>query len=749
MNQPTPQEVESKKLYAEMGMSDAEYQMAKDILKRQPNYTEIGLFSVMWSEHCSYKNSKVLLRGFPTKGERILVGPGEGAGIVDIGDNQAVVFKIESHNHPSAVEPFDGAATGVGGIVRDVFSMGARPIASLNSLRFGELDKPNVKHLFKEVVKGVAFYGNGVGVPTVGGEVYFDPCYEGNPLVNAMVVGVLNHEDIKKGQAHGEGNIVMYAGADTDRSGVHGASFASKEFDGNEKEAGTNVPKGDPFLEKRLIEACLEVMKHPALVGIQDMGAAGLISSSCEMASKAGMGMEMNLDLVPQSAANMIPYEMMLSETQERMLLVVQKGREEEIRDIFKKYDINAVDVGTVTNDKNMRIFHKSELVADVPADALALQAPEYNKPQKEAEYFAKFQKIDVEVNATDANQTLLDLLAQPTIASKKYAYEQFDHQARGNTLVPPGSDAGVVQIEGTNKAVAMTTDCNGRYVYLNPYVGGQIAVAESARNIIASGGLPLAVTDNLNFGSPENPEIFWQMAEACKGISYACAALDTPVIGGNVSMYNERSGTAIYPTPIIGMVGLIEDLSHVTTQHFKNAGDLIYLIGETLPEFGGSELQKMQNNNEIEGRPPIINMETEKANGQMILQLIKSGLIKSAHDIAEGGIAVALAESLFTEGNLGAKVDIALEDPALLFSESQSRYIVSISPEHCEPFELAFKNTDVPVEYLGLVNDSGQLEVVCDITCMSPTAKRIEAINQPVKSMRERFEGAIPCLLK
>ena len=725
MAEPTALEIENTKLYQTMGMTDEEFEMVKNILGRLPNYTELGLFSVMWSEHCSYKNSKVLLRMFPSKGERILQGPGEGAGIVDIGDNQAVVFKIESHNHPSAVEPHRAAATGVGGIVRDVFSMGAKPIASLNSLRFGELTNPRSKHLFKEVVAGVAFYGNGVEVPTVGGEVYFDPCYEGNPLVNAMCVGLLNHEDIRKGQAHGEGNTVMYVGAATGRDGVHGATFASEELT-EDSEQGSSIPAGDPFLEKILIDSCLEVIKHPALVGIQDMGAAGLISSSCEMASKAGMGMELYLDKVPQKESNMTAYEMMLSESQERMLLVVKKGQEDEIRAIFKKYDLDAVDVGVVTNDKYMRLFHKGEVVAEVLADALAAQAPEYRKPSKEAEYYKQFQKMDVKINPVgDSTKTLKELLSQPSIASKRWAYEQFD----ADVAVPPGSDAGVVLVPGTKKALAMTTDCNSRYVYLDPKMGGKIAVAEAARNIIASGGMPLAVTDNLNFGSPENPEIFWQMEESIKGISEACLSLDTPVIGGNVSMYNERSGTAIYPTPTIGMVGLIEDAAHITTSHFKNAGDLIYVIGETKPEFGGSELQKMQQG-KIEGRAPHIDLETEKTNGQAVLKAIKAGLVKSAHDVSEGGVAVALAEALFTE-KLGAKVELGLA-PELLFSESQSRYVLSVAPKDKEAFEKAIPQA----KHVGEV--TAEAKLIID-----------SAINVDVEEIYQSWENAIPCLLK
>ena len=732
--EPTPQQIENNHLYTTMGMTHEEFQMVKNILDRLPNYTETGLFSVMWSEHCSYKSSKVLLRRLPTKGARVLQGPGEGAGIVDIGDNQAVVFKIESHNSPSAIEPFHGAATGVGGIVRDVFSMGARPVAMLNSLRFGNLDNDRVKYLFTEAVKGIAHYGNNLGVPTVGGEIYFDECYAGNPLVNAMCVGLINHEDIKKGQAHGEGNTVMYVGAPTGRDGVHGATFSSKALVEGEEDKGVYVI-GDPILEKALMEACLEVIQHPALVGIQDMGAAGLISSSCEMASKAGMGMEMYLDQIPQREKGMTAYEMMLSESQERMLLVIEKGREEEIREIFENYEINAVDVGRVTNDGMMRLFHKGEIVAEVPADALAEQALEYHKPSREAAYYKAFANVDTTPEPiSDYNKTLCDLLSRPSIASKKYAYEQFDYQVGTNTVVGPGSDAAVLRIRGKNKAIAMTTDCNGRYVYLDPRIGGAIAVAEAARNIVASGATPLAVTDNLNFGSPDNPEIFWQMEQAIDGIDEACRILNTPVIGGNVSMYNERSGSAIYPTPTIGMVGLVEDLTHVTTQHFKDAGNAIFIIGETFAEFGGSELQLMQKG-KIEGRPPSIHLETEKANQQTMLSAIKAGLIKSAHDISEGGIAVALAESLFTQTSLGAQVDIPLEDATLLFSESQSRFIVSISPEKKDAFE---KMTNaVPI---GTINDTGQLVINC---------KGKLAIDMPVSELQKSWEEAIPCLLK
>ncbi|HZH61633.1 MAG TPA: phosphoribosylformylglycinamidine synthase subunit PurL, partial [Metabacillus sp.] len=538
--EPTNQMIKDEKIYRQMGVSDDEFALIEKIIGRLPNYTEIGIFSVMWSEHCSYKNSKPILKKFPVTGEKVLQGPGEGAGIVDIGDNQAVVFKIESHNHPSAIEPYQGAATGVGGIIRDVFSMGARPIAILNSLRFGELKTPRVKYLFEEVVAGIAGYGNCIGIPTVGGEIQFDDSYEGNPLVNAMCVGLINHEDIKKGQAKGVGNTVMYVGAKTGRDGIHGATFSSEELTDDSGADRSAVQVGDPFMEKLLLEACLEVVKNDALVGIQDMGAAGLTSSSAEMASKAGSGIEMNLDLIPQRETGMSAYEMMLSESQERMLLVIEKGREQEIIDLFKKYDLEAVTVGKVTDDKMLRLFHKGEVVCELPVDALAEEAPVYHKPSKVPAYFEEFQQMDVApLQVDNYKETLMNLLKQPTIASKEWVYDQYDYMVRTNTVVAPGSDAAVVRIRDTKKALAMTTDCNSRYLYLDPEVGGKIAVAEAARNIVCSGATPLAITDNLNFGNPEKPEIFWQIEKAADGISEACRVLNTPVIGGNVSLYN------------------------------------------------------------------------------------------------------------------------------------------------------------------------------------------------------------------
>ncbi|MGS0905126.1 phosphoribosylformylglycinamidine synthase subunit PurL [Bacillus altitudinis] len=735
--EPSHKQIKEEKLYQQMGLSDEEFALIESIIGRLPNYTETGIFSVMWSEHCSYKNSKPVLSKFPTKGEHVLQGPGEGAGIVDIGDNQAVVFKIESHNHPSAIEPYQGAATGVGGIIRDVFSMGARPIAVLNSLRFGELTSPRVKYLFEEVVAGIAGYGNCIGIPTVGGEVHFDQSYEGNPLVNAMCVGLINHEDIKKGQAKGVGNTVMYVGAKTGRDGIHGATFASEEFSDESEEKRSAVQVGDPFMEKLLLEACLEVIKNDALVGIQDMGAAGLTSSSAEMASKAGSGIEMNLDLIPQRETGMSAYEMMLSESQERMLLVIEKGREQEIIDIFEKYDLEAVSVGHVTDDKMLRLLHQGEVVCELPVDALAEEAPVYHKPSSEPAYYREFLETKVEAPAiTDAADTLKQLLKQPTIASKEWVYDQYDYMVRTNTVVAPGSDAGVLRIRGTKKALAMTTDCNARYLYLDPEVGGKIAVAEAARNIVCSGARPLAVTDNLNFGNPEKPEIFWQIEKSADGISEACRTLSTPVIGGNVSLYNESNGTAIYPTPVIGMVGLIEDTAHITTQSFQQAGDVIFVIGETKEEFAGSELQKMTEGR-IYGKAPEIDLDVELARQEALLAAIQNGLVQSAHDVSEGGLGVALAESTFGTDGLGTDIQIDLNSAASLFSESQSRFVVTVKPENREAFAAAVQDA----KEVGTVTNDGVFTV--------KNQEGQQWIHAAVNELERAWKGAIPCLLK
>jgi phosphoribosylformylglycinamidine synthase subunit PurL len=666
----------------------------------------------------------------------VLQGPGEGAGIVDIGDGLAVAFKIESHNHPSAIEPYQGAATGVGGIIRDVFSMGARPIALLNSLRFGELTSPRVKYLFEHVVAGIAGYGNCVGIPTVGGEVQFDAAYEGNPLVNAMCVGIIRHEDIQRGIASGVGNTVMYVGAKTGRDGIHGATFASEELTEQSEAKRPAVQVGDPFMEKLLLEACLEVVKSDALVGIQDMGAAGLTSSSAEMASKGGFGIEMNLDLVPQREAGMTPYEMMLSESQERMLLVVKQGREQEIYELFAKYGLEAKAIGKVTDDKMLRLYFRGEVVAEIPVDALAKDAPVYHKPSKEPAYYREFQAMEPYVPAvSNYEETLLSLLAQPTIASKEWVYQQYDYMVRTNTVVAPGSDAAVLRIRGTNKALAMTTDCNSRYIYLDPETGGKIAVAEAARNVVCSGAKPLAITDCLNFGNPEKPEIFWQLEKAVDGMSEACRVLGTPVISGNVSLYNETNGEAIYPTPVIGMVGLVEDIRHITTQAFQQAGDLIYVIGEAKQEFGGSELQKLLEGR-IFGKAPEIDLATEAKRQQELLTAIQAGVVASAHDIAEGGFAVALAECVMSTNGLGAKVTVDGDITSQLFSETQSRFIVSVKKENQEKFEKL-----VEAKLIGEVTNDGTLLV--------ERASGEVVIQLSVEQMRSVWKGAIPCLLK
>ena len=728
----SPKQIEKKRVYRDMGMTDDEYKLAKEMLGRHPNYTELGLFSVMWSEHCSYKNSKPILRKFPTEGKRVLQGPGEGAGIVDIGDGLAVVFKIESHNHPSAIEPYQGAATGVGGIIRDVFSMGARPVALLNSLRFGELNSERTKYLFEEVVAGISGYGNCVGVPTIGGEIQFDGCYASNPLVNVMCLGLVRHDKIKKGVATGVGNSVMYVGAATGRDGIHGATFASTELSDESEKKRPAVQVGDPFMEKLLIEACLEVIESPWVIGIQDMGAAGLISSSCEMASKGGTGITLNLDKVPQRETGMSAYEMMLSESQERMLLVVKKGKEKQIKGIFKKFGLHAVTVGEVTDCGNMRIFHKGELAAEVPADALAKKAPEYNKPSKEPKYYKKLKRENAGLKVDDYGKTLLNLLKTPTIAEKHWVYSQFDHMVQTNTVVPPGKGSSIIRIRGANKALAATIDCNSRYVYLDPYIGGQIAVAEAARNITASGAMPLAVTDNLNFGSPENPEIFWQIEKSADGISEACKVFKTPVIGGNVSLYNERGETAIYPTPTIGMVGLIEDTSSITTPDFKNPDDVIFLHGKTTDCFGGSELQKLIHGR-IFGPAPKIDLEREKLVQDSLRKAIKKGLVSSAIDVSKGGVGVAIAKCL---GGHGAKIDTYADcATAFLFAESQSCFIVTTSKENAKAFEEMTGAATIGkvTKHKRLMVSSGGNKVICLST----------------KEIETTWRGAIECILK
>lgn len=730
VREPSAQQVQEQKLYLEMGLTESEYELVQKLLGRLPNYTETGLFAVLWSEHCSYKNSKPLLKRLPTTGPQVLQGPGEGAGVVDIGDGQAVVFKIESHNHPSAVEPYQGAATGVGGILRDVFSMGAKPIAVLGSLRLGELEDERTEYLLRQIVAGMADYSNTIGVPAVGGEVQFDPCYEHNPLVNAMAVGLVEHGQVRKGLAQGVGNLVVYAGAPTGRDGIHGATFASVEFESEEEQEPVALQVGYPEIGKRLMEACLQAARSSAVVGIQDMGAAGLTSSSAEMASKAGTGIELNLDLVPQSEENMTAYEMMLSETQERMLLVVEQGREQEIIELFQAYDLDAAVIGNVTADGKLRLLHHGKVQAEVPVSALVDDAPVYERPSRVPEYYTAYQGEEAYIpEVLDLKATYLELLQQPTVASKAWVYEQFAEDK--NTVLGPGSNAAIVKV-GKNKGLAITTDCNSRYVYLDPYLGSAIAVAEAARNIVASGGMPLAVTDGLNYGSPLKPEIFWQLEKSIAGMAAACTALHTPVIGGNVSLSNETDGQAIYPTPIIGMVGLVSDLSKVVSKDFKQAGDLIYLVGETKAEFGGSELQKILTGT-ISGRPPQLDLEAEVKVQNQIKDAISKRLVQSVHDLAEGGLAVALAECL-AEGEVGASLNLGPDLVAELFSESQSRFLVSVAPEKRNEFERVVQATllgEVTNEPSLLVKSQGEL-----------------AIELEVEQLAQVWKGALPCLL-
>ncbi|HLR70788.1 MAG TPA: phosphoribosylformylglycinamidine synthase subunit PurL [Pseudogracilibacillus sp.] len=728
-----PEQIEQDKTYREMGLTDEEYERIKAIIKRRPNFTETGIFSVMWSEHCSYKTSKPLLEKFPTKGPQVLVGPGEGAGVVDIGDNQAVVFKMESHNSPSKINPFEGAATGVGGILRDVFSMGARPIAAMNSLRFGPLTSDRTKHLFKEVVRGIAHYGNNVGVPTVGGEIKFDDCYEDSPLVNAMVVGLLDHKDIQKGIAAGVGNTVIYAGAPTGRDGIHGATHSSDD----EQSEDASPAAGNPKLEKRLIEACLEVIHHEALVGMQDMGAAGLTSSGSEMASKAGTGMELYLDQVPQAEDNMTAYEMMLSETQERMLLVVKKGHEQEIIDIFRKHDVDAVAVGKVIEEKVFRIQHQDKTWADIPVDALDKDAPVYHMPSKEATYYNKFQRMEQVVPEIENYADILyQLLSSPTIASKEWVYDQFDSEARDNTLVGPGAGAAVVKITGQEKAIAISTDCNARYIYLDPKVGGKIAVAEACRNIVVAGAKPIGITDGLNYGNPTNEEVFWQMEKSIAGISEACRALSVPVISGNVSMYNQSYGEPIFPTPIIGIVGLYESLDHITPNAFQSAGDVIYVIGEAEAEFGGSELQYLLQG-KYEGKAPEIDLQVETKRQASLLRAIQKGYIVSAEDIAEGGLAVALVEKAIRGDGIGVDVTLSGDPTVALFSETQSRFIVSVKVEDVE----AFEKLNLDAMKIGTVTSEEKLIV--------RTQDDENIIEEHMDQLRKDWKKCIPTLLK
>ena len=706
-------------LIAKHGLTPEEYTRIETILGRAPNFTELGVFSVMWSEHCSYKNSRPELRKFPTDGPRVLVKAGEeNAGVIDIGDGWGVAFKMESHNHPSAIEPFQGAATGVGGIVRDIFTMGARPVFSLNSLRFGPIQgdtdaaRAN-RRLFAGVVEGIAHYGNCIGVPTIGGEISFDESYQGNPLVNVFCLGVLRHEQIARGAAKGIGNPVFYVGAETGRDGLAGAAFASRDLTEESKEDRPAVQVGDPFKEKLLLEACLELLATDAVAGIQDMGAAGLTCSTCETASRGGSGVEIELDLVPQREPGMTPYEILLSESQERMLIIVKAGREAEVQAIFDKWDLPCARIGVVNDDGMMRVRAGGQVFVEIPARALADEAPVYHR---EAKARPPEPPLDLAtVPEADPHAALLTLLAHPTIASKHWVWRQYDHMVRTGTMVAPGSDAAVFYVREAGKILAATSDCNALYCRLDPREGARIAVAEAARNLACSGAVPLAVTDNLNFGNPHRPENFWQLRECVEGLAEMCRAFDTPVTGGNVSLYNENPNGAIDPTPTVGMVGLIEDEAHVTTQSFKAAGDMILLLGEPGDELGGSQYLAVIHGRKA-GRPPRLNVALEGTLHDALRELIRAGLIRSAHDCSEGGLAVALAEccvsgaehlgSAITLGGAGQRADV------LLFNESQSRVVVSVSAPDAEEALSRLEADGVPARRLGTVGGS---ELVID----------------------------------
>ncbi|MBM4399863.1 MAG: phosphoribosylformylglycinamidine synthase subunit PurL, partial [Candidatus Cloacimonetes bacterium] len=681
----------TQELLQEHGISSEEYAAIKSILNREPTWVELGIFSVMWSEHASYKNSILLLKTLPRDGDCLLAKAGEeNAGVVDIGDGLAVSFKIESHNHPSALEPYHGAATGVGGILRDIFTMGARPVAVLDSLRFGNPDNPQTKHLMDGVVSGIADYGNCFGVPTVGGEVYFEDSYEGNPLVNAMAVGILKHEHLAKSGATGIGNLVVYVGAKTGRDGIHGATFASVELSDDSEEKRTAVQVGDPFMEKLLLEATLEVIQAGLVVAIQDMGAAGLTCSSSEMAGKTGVGIELDVGRVPQRETGMTPYEIMLSESQERMLLIVAEKNFSSLQDIFHKWDLEAVVIGEVKNDGYLTVKNNGDIVAQIPAETLVLggKAPVYKRKTSIPEYLSQTRNFNINSipEVVDYTGVLIKLLQSPNIASKISVFRQYDHMVQINTVTGPGSDAAIVKIKDSSKALALSTDCNSRYCWLDPYEGSKGAVAEAARNIVCSGAKPLAVTNCLNFGNPYKPDVYWTFSECIRGITDACKKFDTPVTGGNVSFYNENPQGAIYPTPVIGMLGLIDDYSKVVTQFFKNIGDAVYLIGQECNEIGGSEYLKVIHNS-IMGMPPKVDLEMEYKLYQIMQELVNQKLIESAHDCSEGGLLVCLAESCFLPDgrSLGLNIDFAIKGrkDVSYFGESHSRIVVSVKKDN------------------------------------------------------------------
>jgi len=713
----TPQIVE------EHGLSPEEYRTIVETIGREPNITELGIFSVMWSEHCSYKSSRIHFKEFPTDGPHVLQGPGENAGIIDIGDGLAVAFKMESHNHPSFIEPYQGAATGVGGILRDIFTMGARPVANLNSLRFGSINAPRMPYLVKGVVAGIGGYGNTMGIPTVGGETFFDECYNGNILVNAFTLGIMNASRIYLGKASGVGNPVIYVGSKTGRDGIHGATMASDEFDETSEERRPTVQVGDPFTEKLLLEACLELMATDAIVGIQDMGAAGLTCSTFEMASRAGSGMEVELDKVPLRATEMTPYEIMLSESQERMLLVARQGREDEVMKIFEKWDLECAIVGRVTDDGMVRIDYQGKRVVELPVAPVAHNAPMYERPLKEPSWQRDLQKLDINSVSipTDLNDVLFRLMTSPNLARKSWIWEQYDHMVMTNTVMKPGGDAAVIRLkshipsvtQGTptekqlKKGLALTSDCNSRYCYLDPWTGAALAVAEAARNISCTGAVPLAITDCLNFGNPEKPEIMWQFVRAVEGMAEGCRQFQTPVVSGNVSFYNETKGNGIYPTPVVAMVGLLDDVDRHCTPWWKDDKDVIMLLGKTELEIGGSEYLSLIHK-KVAGLPPQLDFKRERAVQKVCRTGIARGIIKSAHDVSEGGLAVALAECSLArpQGMMGATIELTddMRPDVLLFGESASRIVISIAPENVDLMQTIAREEGAPAKVIGRV---------------------------------------------
>jgi phosphoribosylformylglycinamidine synthase len=697
---------------ARHGLTTGEYDRIVKTLGREPSLTELGIFSVMWSEHCSYKSSRIHLKKLPTRGPRVLQGPGENAGAVDIGDGLAAVFKIESHNHPSFIEPYQGAATGVGGIIRDIFTMGARPVALMNSLRFGSLDGPRgalTRRLVEGVVAGISGYGNSIGIATVGGEVVFDDCYAGNPLVNVFCLGLSSANGLVKGRAGGEGNAVYYVGAKTGRDGIHGATMASAEFDESSAEKRPAVQVGDPFMEKLLLEACLELMATDSLVGVQDMGAAGLTCSTSEMGARGGVGVEIDVSLVPQRETGMTPYEIMLSESQERMLLVVKGGREADVERIFEKWDLHAVRIGHVTGDGLLRVRERGAVVAEIPNRALVDDAPTYDRPTSRPSYLEEAQRIDIgNMTLAEPRAAFVALLGSPTIASKRWVYRQYDHMIGTSSIVRDGFGAGVIRVKGTHRALAVSVDGNGRYCYLDPRRGAALAVAEAARNVACAGATPIGATNCLNFGNPERPEIMWQFAEAVEGIREACEALEIPITGGNVSLYNETDGQAIYPTPIIGVVGLIEHAERALGRAFRGAGADIILLGVSTGELGGSEYLKTVHGL-TRGAPPSLDLVRERALQRVLAQAADQGLLQSAQDCSDGGFAVALAECTFDTGGTGAGVDVPAEgsEIATLFGESASRAIVSAAPASSAALLDLARAAGVPARIIGQTGGS------------------------------------------